>query len=813
MKTRRILSLFIAVLLCLSSFSVFAEEKVADIEIALDAIYEDDSTEEIAVTTEEPADDPAEEIVVSPEDEGDEKLDYSDMSNWAYWNEGVDTTADIFFVCPTVDMGRDGNLVADITNEKYRSSFVGAINMELGIYIGQTTIFAPYYRQATFPVYSLSEEEREVYLDFAYEDVKNAFLYYAENSDYARPFVLAGFSQGADLIIRLMKDLFDEPEYQRRLVAAYAIGWKLTEDEVKEYPHLMPAQGETDTGVIVAFNSEAPEVTSSLIVGENEKTYAINPLNWKTTSEVADKSLNKGACFTEYSGNIKEEIPGFTGAYLDEKRGTLKVTDVDKEKYSSSMFDEGVYHLYDYQFFFRNLEENVKARLDAYADRITVLYQDEFLLFDVEPIIENDRTLVPFRAIFEAMGCAVYYAEEDGKQIVSARRANDVLTLTIGEDKMYFNGKEITLDVPAKIKDSRTLVPLRAVSEAFECEVDWYDNIRTIIITPHFEAYDQRAKKFAETITDDDGNVLVEAVAYYPAFYNYKELPYVDVVNFNCRWEAEKFMEEAREKKEDAKLLREQMGEDFTPFVYEFTYEIPYNIYGDISVVNHKYINIGGAHPTKVLDSRSFNMGLEEEHSISTVLIEERLGKSLVKYVTDLFVEKFKEIAPDSVDIYTYDYIKEWLGYVQFYLTPKSLVIYFNQGDVAPYALGIVSVEVPYSEELFYVDMKYNRIDEYVYELEFDKGYEWIIASYDEERYEVTEEVIEYDPETLLSEYYPVGMKVKGSDGMIIAHVEEGKNLDTATRIIIPRFYVDENNKLTLVTEDDGMFVIDMIYG
>ena len=831
MKPKRIFSLLIAVMLCLSSFVVFAEEAASDIEIALDEIYDEEvSTEESVdtsaegevVPSEESVDDTSEEITVMPEDEDDGRVDYSDMSNWAYWNEGVDTTADVFFVCPTVDMGRDGNLVADITNEKYRNSFIGAINMELGIYIGQTTIFAPYYRQATFPVYNLSEEEREVYLDFAYEDIKDAFIFYAEQTIPSRPLILAGFSQGADLIIRLMKDLFDEPEYQRRLVAAYAIGWKLTEDEVKEYPHLIPAQGETDTGVIVAFNSEDPEVTSSLIVGENEKTYAINPLNWKTTSEVADKSLNKGACFTNYSGEIKEEIPALTGAYLDEKRGTLKVTDVDKEKYSSSMFDEGVYHLNDYQFFYRNLKENVNTRIGAYcekyADRIDVYFYDDIISFDVEPVIENDRTLVPFRAIFEAMGCAVYYAEEDGKQIVTARRADDVLTLTIGEDKMYYNGKEITLDVPAKIKDSRTLVPLRAVSEAFECIVDWYDTIRTIIITPHFEAYDQRAKKFAETITDDDGTVLVEAVAFYPAFYNFNETPYLGEINSECKWDAEKFLEEARAKKEDAKLLREQMGEDFTPFIYELTYEIPYNIYGDLSIVNHKYINVGGAHPTKVLDSRSFNMGLEEEHSISTVLIEERLGKSLVKYVTDLFVEKFKEIAPDSADIYTYDYINEWLGYVQFYLTPKSLVIYFNQGDVAPYALGIVSVEIPYDKELFHVDMKNNCVDEYVYELEFDKGYEWVVASYEVEKLEISEEITEYKPETLLSEYYPVGMKKitvkginRGNAGMILAHVEEGKGIDTATRILIPRFYVDENNKLTLVIEDDGMFYLEIL--
>ena len=504
MKTKRFLSLVITIVLCLSSFAAFAydaEEVIAE------------ATEEIIVETAIAADEPTEELVAMPEDDDDGSIDYSDMSKWAYWNEGKEKQADLFFVCPTVDMGKDGNLISDIESEKYRESFVGAINMELGIYSEVASVYAPFYRQVTFPVYNLSKEEQETYLSFAYEDVKNAFIYYADHTDNSRPLILAGFSQGADMIIRLMKDLFDEPKYQRRLVCAYAIGWKLTEDEVKEYPHLMPAMSETDTGVIIAFNSEDKDITSSLIIGEDEKTYSINPLNWKTTPEIADKSQNLGACFTDYSGNIKEEIPNLTGAYIDEKRGALKVTDISKEDYPGKLFDDGIYHLYDYQFFFRNLEENTKKRLSAYeekyAERIDVYYNDDIVTFDVEPIIENGRTLVPLRAIFETMGCAVYYSEEDGKQIVSARRANDSLLLTIGENKMYFNGEERELDVPAKIKDGRTLVPLSAISEAFECEVYWYGDTKKIDIYSPANAYVVSTEKLSETVTDDDAMFLI----------------------------------------------------------------------------------------------------------------------------------------------------------------------------------------------------------------------------------------------------------------------------------------------------------------
>ena len=129
------------------------------------------------------------------------------------------------------------------------------------------------------------------------------------------------------------------------------------------------AQGETDTGVIISFNSEAEGVEDSIMVPKGTKTLGINPLNWKTDSTPADKSLNEGACFTKYSGEIKKEIPQLTGAYLDEARGTLRVVDVAAADYSNSLFPEGVYHLYDYQFFFRNLQKNVAVRLENYLKK------------------------------------------------------------------------------------------------------------------------------------------------------------------------------------------------------------------------------------------------------------------------------------------------------------------------------------------------------------------------------------------------------------------------------------------------------------
>lgn len=242
--------------------------------------------------------------------------------------------------------------------------------MEKGIYDDNARFFAPYYSQADLNVYTLPVADRAQYLEIAYEDVSDAFEYYMEHYNEGRPIILAGFSQGGDMCIRLMKDYFDEKENADLLVACYAIGWSITKEEMQEFPHLSFAEEESDTGVIIAFNSEAENITDSLMIPEGTTTLAINPLNWKTDDTLADKTLNKGACFTDYEGDIVTEIPELTGAYIDEERGALKIVDVTAEEYPPvlDIFEEGIYHLYDYQFFYRNLEENVQTRIAAFCN-------------------------------------------------------------------------------------------------------------------------------------------------------------------------------------------------------------------------------------------------------------------------------------------------------------------------------------------------------------------------------------------------------------------------------------------------------------
>lgn len=299
--------------------------------------------------------------------------DYSDNTNWSYFEtDTTDTIADVFFVCPTVYPGSDDSCNMELTDEDTKADFLGAINMEKEIYDQDSRFFAPYYRQAGLNVYTMEASDREPYLALAFDDVKNAFEYYYQTCNDGRPIILAGFSQGADMCIRLMKECFQNEDIQDQLIACYAIGWRITEEETRKYPQLKFAKGESDTGVIISFNSEAESIDDSLTVPKGTKTLAINPLHWKTDSAIADKSLNLGACFTDYDGNITKEINHLTGAYIDDVRGTLKVTDVTPEEYPAGLdiFENGIYHLYDYQFFYRNLQKNVQVRMNAYLSDI-----------------------------------------------------------------------------------------------------------------------------------------------------------------------------------------------------------------------------------------------------------------------------------------------------------------------------------------------------------------------------------------------------------------------------------------------------------
>lgn len=111
---------------------------------------------------------------------------------------------------------------------------------------------------------------------------------------------------------------------------------------------------------------------------------------------------------------------------------------------------------------------------------ITVFLDGAQLQFDVPPQLINGRTMVPLRVIFEALGASVYW--DDATQTVTARKGETVVELSIGAKELYNSGTMYVLDTPACLVEGRTLVPARAVSEAFGMLVGWDDATYAVTI-------------------------------------------------------------------------------------------------------------------------------------------------------------------------------------------------------------------------------------------------------------------------------------------------------------------------------------------
>lgn len=90
---------------------------------------------------------------------------------------------------------------------------------------------------------------------------------------------------------------------------------------------------------------------------------------------------------------------------------------------------------------------------------------------DVNPVITSNRTMVPVRPIFEALGGKVEWDQDTRTATIT--KDSDTIKLQIGSKKAYINGGEFLLDVPVREVYERTLVPVRFVAESLGCGVYW----------------------------------------------------------------------------------------------------------------------------------------------------------------------------------------------------------------------------------------------------------------------------------------------------------------------------------------------------
>ena len=239
----------------------------------------------------------------SPGDAQNGVTDYSQKASWCRIPE-ITKEFDTFYIPATnytIGSYEDGAPdFASLDNEEMIEGIEDECEAHASVFATSTNVFVPYYRQA-----GLRYEEEcwkktgnmcTALTGTPYTDITAALDYYFENYNGGRPFIIAGHSQGSAMTKLVLMGYFKEhPEYYKRMIAAYVIGYAVTQEDLDANPHLKFATGESDTGVIISWNTEGSGNADAKNMVWMPGAISINPLNWKRDDTYAPASLNLGS--------------------------------------------------------------------------------------------------------------------------------------------------------------------------------------------------------------------------------------------------------------------------------------------------------------------------------------------------------------------------------------------------------------------------------------------------------------------------------------------------------------------------------------
>lgn len=308
---------------------------------------------------------------------GNQATDYSKSANWLALPGAVDKQVDVFYLYPTAWQKENANEpnICEIDNPSMMRGSKLAFGRQATAFENFANIYAPYYRQAD-AVYCLTlplEEQEKFIGGIPKSDAFAAFDYYIKHYNHGRPFILAGHSQGSNLLVYLLSDYMkNHPKVYARMIAAYVIGYSVTDNYLAQNPHLKFAKGPDDTGVIISYNTEAP-----VVEGNNPVVLpgalVINPITWTREETLATADQNLGSIVLKPTGEIAAyNVKNYADARIDKQKGVLicSVADVEKLSPGNKVFGKGVFHSFDYPFYYNNLRQNAANRVDKYFSLI-----------------------------------------------------------------------------------------------------------------------------------------------------------------------------------------------------------------------------------------------------------------------------------------------------------------------------------------------------------------------------------------------------------------------------------------------------------
>jgi len=282
--------------------------------------------------------------------------------------------AALFFIHPTsfLDTHR-WNAPLDNVDANRRAELF--LRGQASAFNGAAAIWAPRYRQATFGAFLTSKKQAQQALDFAYRDVLAAFDQFLKEAG-DRPIILAGHSQGALHLSRLLVDRVAGTPLANRVVAAYVVGWPVS--ITADLPKMgLPACATPDqTRCILSWQSFAEPADPALIVDTFDATTGFtgkprantpmictNPITGKP-NDSAPASANLGSLIPDANFQSARTEIGRVPARCD-GRGFLMIGSSPPD-FGQYVLPGNNYHVFDYSLFWANIRKDTERRLAAF---------------------------------------------------------------------------------------------------------------------------------------------------------------------------------------------------------------------------------------------------------------------------------------------------------------------------------------------------------------------------------------------------------------------------------------------------------------
>lgn len=335
---------------------------------------------------------------------------------------------------------------------------------------------------------------------------------------------------------------------------------------------------------------------------------------------------------------------------------------------------------------------------------VTVIVDGQALSFDQPPVIRDDRTLVPLRGIFQALGADVYW--EESTQTVTALAGSDSVQLRIGDAGLYKNGAlAYTMSVPAQIINERTLVPVRAVSESFGAAVGWDEATYTVTIqsggqiapTPVQPSGDageiQNEPKpggFTAELRAEDGTTVL-TVALKCDILERKAAESINAQMAEIAFaEGQGFL---RAYGDEARRAYAAKPDGFRPYSYTGSCRLTRDGDGYASFFATA-VSYTGSAEKEAYSSHTYSLSTGKEAALAELVTDSQAE------LEELWRAGLRAMIAKEPDAFYRDAetrLERVMGSVGFYLTEDGVVFYLPPESIAPADAGLVAFEVEYS--------------------------------------------------------------------------------------------------------------------